>query len=57
VFSLTWFYAFLGWLFRLVERGIEFITTVLEGEGGILWALLLLTLLVAFLSQLGLAGD
>ena len=56
VFSLTWFYALLGWLFRTVERGIEFITSVLEGEGGILWALLLLTLFMAFLSQLGLAG-
>jgi len=56
IFSLTWFYAFLGWLFRLIERGIEFVTTVLEGEGGILWALLLLTLLIAFLTQLGLAG-
>jgi hypothetical protein len=56
MFSLTWFYALLGWLFHLVERGIAFITTVMEGEGGILWALLLLTLLMAFLSQLGLAG-
>jgi hypothetical protein len=56
VFSLNWFYALLGWLFRTVESGIKFITTVLEGEGGILWALLLLTLLMAFLSQLGLAG-
>lgn len=56
MFSLTWFYTILGWLFRLIERGIAFITTVLEGEGGILWALLLLTLLMAFLTQLGLAG-
>jgi hypothetical protein len=56
LFSLTWFYNILGWLFRLVERGIAFITTVLEGEGGILWALLLLTLLMAFVSQLKLTG-
>jgi hypothetical protein len=56
MFSLNWFYAFLGWLFRMVERGIAFITTILEGEGGILWALLLLALLMAFLSQLELAG-
>jgi hypothetical protein len=56
VFSLTWLYTILGWFLNLIERGFAFLTTVLEGEGGILWALLLLTLLMAFLSQLGLAG-
>ena len=56
VFSLIWFYNILGWFFTLIEKAFAFITTVLEGDGGILWALLLLTLLMAFLSQLGLAG-
>jgi hypothetical protein len=56
IFSLTWLYSILGWFFTLIERAFAFITTVLEGDGGILWALLLLTLLMAFMSQLGLAG-
>jgi len=56
VFSLIWFYNLLGWLFRLIGRAISFLTIVLEGEGGVLWALLLLVLLIAFLSHRGLAG-
>jgi hypothetical protein len=55
-FSLSWFYVLLAWVFRIAGQMITFITLVLEGEGGILWALLLLTLLVAFLSRGGLVG-
>lgn len=47
----------LGWLYRLVwklyqgsGRLLSFITGILEGEGGILWALLLLTLLITWLA-------
>jgi len=56
LFSLSWFYVLLDWVFRTVGQVISFITLVLEGEGGVLWALLLLTLLVAFLSRGGLVG-
>jgi hypothetical protein len=56
VFSLRWFYTFLGWLFNVTSRVIYFITMVLEGEGGVLWALLLLTLLLAFVTRGGLGG-
>lgn len=56
VFSLGWFYFLLAWLFRLTGQALSFITAVLEGEGGILWALLLLVLLIAFLSQRGFSG-
>lgn len=57
VFSLGWFYAFLGWGFRQIGSVISFVTLILEGEGGVLWALLLLTLLVAFLTGRGMVGS
>jgi len=56
VFSLGWFYSLLAWLFRLTGQALSFISAVLEGEGGILWALLLLVLLIAFLTQRGFSG-
>ena len=49
--SLGWFYRMLWNLYRGVSRFFAFISTVLEGEGGILWALLFLTLLIAFIVQ------
>jgi hypothetical protein len=57
IFSLGWFYQLLGWIFRQTGRVIYFITVVLEGEGGVLWALLLLTLLIAYLAGSGVVGE
>ena len=51
LFSLTWFYRLVGQAYFLVGRGVALITLVLEGEGGILWALLWLILLFALVAQ------
>ena len=40
----------LGW----VRRGIGFISFLLEGQGGVLWALLILALMITILAQLSL---
>jgi hypothetical protein len=56
IFSFRWFYALVGWLFWVSERATAFVTTILEGEGGILWALLLVALLIAYVTRGGLAG-
>lgn len=45
--SLGWLYSFLRALFSFVERFINFITKVLEGEGGFLWVLLWIVLFLA----------
>jgi hypothetical protein len=42
----------LGW----VGRGIGSVSFLLEGEGGVLWALLFLALMITVLSQIGLAA-
>lgn len=49
-FGFAWIYRFLEFIYRLVGQLIEFITSVLEGEGGILWVLLLLALLGSLVS-------
>jgi len=49
VFSLKWLFFLLGGFFRLVERLVGFLTTILEGEGGLLWILLWILLLLSFL--------
>ncbi len=42
---------------RGFERGAKAFTAVLEGEGGVLWALLVMTLLLSILTQLGNGGS
>jgi len=53
-FSLQWFYSLIWVFFRAVESVIQFITTILEGEGGLLWAFLMLVMLfLTFVAMLG----
>jgi hypothetical protein len=51
--SLQWFYDSLSWVYNAIGQVLSFITSLLEGEGGILWALLLVALLVSLIAQLG----
>ncbi len=54
--SLGWIYRFLWWLFRNFIRVFSSISQILEGEGGILWSLLMLILLIALVVQLSAGG-
>jgi len=49
--SLQWLYRFLWWSYRTLSKLFGAISSILEGEGGILWAILLLSLLVAVIQQ------
>ena len=53
LFSLRWFYDLLGISLRILVRFVSQLTAILEGEGGILWVLVLLALLVALLVRGG----
>jgi len=48
-FRLEWAYQLFGLIFQLVQRIVQLITTILEGDGGVLWVLLLLALLVSLI--------
>lgn len=52
VFSLKWLYPVLGWLYQGAGRIAREISLLLEGEGGVLWALVVLVLLVSILTQI-----
>ena len=51
VFSFGWLYRLFWGVYRLVGRSLALFNLILEGEGGILWTILLLTLLLSLLGQ------
>lgn len=53
LFRLEWMYVILGTAFRWTGRLIEGVTSITEGDGGVLWALVLLALLLTFVAQSG----
>jgi hypothetical protein len=52
-FKLNWLYKFIAGIFRLVGALARGLTRVFEGDGGVLWALLLLVLLVTLVQSGG----
>ncbi len=47
VLRLDWLYGLFGLAYRLLQYLLQALTTILEGEGGILWVFVLLVLLLA----------
>ncbi len=56
IFSLAWIEFVVRWIFNAMARIAQLVTEMLEGDGGILWTLLFLVMLVSILSQLGTSG-
>ncbi|MBN2502654.1 MAG: hypothetical protein JXB38_17885, partial [Anaerolineales bacterium] len=56
VFSLGWLYRLADRLIRVVGALLYLPIVLLESRGGVLWTLLLLTLLLSLLSQLNSLG-
>jgi hypothetical protein len=56
VLSLNWLYHLFWKGYRFLGTILAFASAILEGEGGVLWALLLLTLLLSLLAQFQLGG-
>lgn len=53
-FNLRWLYALLNDFMRSIRRLVEGLSVILEGEGGVLWVLVLLALLLTLLLPEGL---
>jgi hypothetical protein len=53
-FSFNWFYRLVWGIYQQLSRVVAFLNLILEGEGGILWTLLLLALLLSLLIERGL---
>lgn len=56
VFSLRWLFRILGWIYDGLRQIIIGVTWLLEGEGGLLWTLAFLVMLISILGQLSQAG-
>jgi hypothetical protein len=53
IFRLNWLYRILQALFRVSGWIVDTLNTGLEGEGGILWSVLILVLILSLISRLG----
>jgi hypothetical protein len=53
IFRIAWLYRILSALYNFLLRVTVTITTAIEGEGGLLWSLLLLILILSILSTRG----
>jgi hypothetical protein len=49
--QIKWFYSPLSWLYTLLRRIADLITSSLEGEGGLLWTFLILVLILSIFSS------
>lgn len=50
-FSLSWLYNALTWIYRQVFRLENFASTIIEGDGGLLWSLVFLLIILLFLAS------
>lgn len=46
-FALNWMYRFITWIYQGVHNLVQLLTAMLEGDGGILWALVILALIIS----------
>ena len=53
IFRLDWLYGLIGAVYRTAGQVLNEVSAVLEGDGGVLWALLLLSLLISLISAGG----
>lgn len=56
IFSFNWLYRLLWSGYHLLGRGLNLVSLVFEGEGGFLWTLLLLVLLLSLIAGGNLGG-
>ncbi len=55
IFSLAWFYKLSNKTFNVLSLGLNFFTNLIEGRGGVLWAILLVTLILTLSFQNGIS--
>lgn len=56
VFSMRWFSIVESWFERATSWALHFINRLLEGQAGVLWAILLIALLLSLVAQYVVAG-
>jgi len=56
IISFSWMYRLLWWIYHTIRRATYLVSDILEGSSGILWALLLLTLVISLIAQIRSGG-
>jgi hypothetical protein len=56
LFSLSWIASLIWSIYRSIRRFVSTMTIIAEGEGGMLWAMVLLVILLSLLVQSGVGG-
>ena len=49
IISLTWFYRLLEWFYARLGQVVRFLSLIFEGDGGVLWTLVFLALLITLI--------
>ena len=52
-FRLNWLYRFIAWIYHVVQAAIQLLTDIFEGDGGVLWSLVMLALLISLITTGG----
>jgi hypothetical protein len=53
IFRMEWVYQLLWWMINIINQLLRAFSIILEGEGGMLWTILLLVLMISLLTSLG----
>lgn len=48
-FRLNWMYRFIAWVYTVIQTIVQLLTAMFEGDGGILWSLVMLALLISLI--------
>jgi hypothetical protein len=48
-FRLNWLYRFFAWVYWVIQNIVQLVTVLFEGDGGILWSLVLLAILISLI--------
>ncbi|HNS37527.1 MAG TPA: hypothetical protein PKM01_07060, partial [Anaerolineaceae bacterium] len=49
IISLTWFYRLLEWFYARLGQVVRFLSLIFEGDGGVLWTLVFLALVITLI--------
>jgi hypothetical protein len=47
IFQFTWMYKTFGWSYQASHRVVYYFSNLLEGDGGVLWAILVMILILS----------
>ena len=50
---MDWLYQLLAWIYTGVQAVVQLLTSIIEGDGGVIWAIVMLAMLISLLNRAG----